>query len=123
MGLFGFGKKKAAPSGTGSWYAVASKIASMLEVLIQQDPKMLASPYARVVLDKDWNVHVAADARDPSKLLGPRDVSFVLLREHQTQLTQWVEELKEGGMFTKIATDEYAKFLTAKLAATVQVID
>jgi hypothetical protein len=47
--------------------------------------------------------------------------TFVLLREHQAQLTNWIEELKEGGMFTQIATDEYAKFLTGKLAATVQV--
>lgn len=77
MGLFGsFGGKKQAPSDGEIWYTVASKIASLLEALMQSNPQMLADPYARVMLRDDWSVYVAADKRDPEKILGrtPCDV-------------------------------------------------
>ena len=127
MSLFGFfGKKKAAPRSDGvAWASVAAKLSSTLWHLINTDPKMLASPYARVVLRSDWNVGIASDQRDPDKLLGPSDVSFVLLQEDRSALAKWVNDLKANSnpMFQQIATEEFAKTLVRVLMANVEVAD
>lgn len=125
MGLFGlFGKKNPQPDGL-AWAEVAGKLAGTLWHLMQTDPKMLASPYARVVLRDDWNVGIAADPRDPNKLLGPNDISFVLLREDHAALEEWVNELRsnQGPMFQQIATEQYAKKLVRVLMSNVSVVD
>ena len=122
FGLFGR-KKPVAPDAT-AWASVAGKIAATLWHLMQSDPKMLAGPYARVVLTDDWNVGVAADKRDPDKLLGTHDVCYVFLREDQAALSHWVSELKSNTspVFQQIATEEYAKRLVRVLMANVQVV-
>ncbi len=125
MALFGlFGKKKAQPDAL-AWAEVAGKLSGTLWHLMQTDPKMLASPYARVVLRNDWNVGIAADRRDPDKLLGPSDVSFVLLQEDRSALTEWVNELRSNPspVFQQIATEEYAKKLVRVLMSNVDVVD
>ena len=125
MGLFGFFKKKTDVSDTAAWFAVAGKVSSTLAHLIQTHPEMLANPYARVVLRNDWNVHVAADQRDPKQILGPNDVTFVLLRENQAALTKWINELRDAPdpFFRQVATEEYAKELVRTMMANVQVVD
>lgn len=125
MGLFGlFGKKKPQPDAL-AWAEVASKLAGTLWHLMQTDPKMLASPYARVVLRDDWNVGIAADHRDPTKLLGANDISFVLLQEDRAALEEWVNELRsnQSPMFQQIATESYAKKLVRVLMSNVTVVD
>jgi hypothetical protein len=124
MGLFGlFGKKKAPPSDGAAWAEVTAKLSGTLWHLMNTDPKMLASPFARVVLRDDWNVAIAADQRDPKQLLGPHDVSFVLLQEDRAALAHWVNELRADAspMFQQLATEEYAKKLVRVLMANVEV--
>lgn len=86
---------------------------------------MLANPYARVVLRDDWNVHVAADKRDPKHILGPHDVTFFLIREDEAALSSWVEQLHDApaSLFAQAATDEYAKRIVRTMMANVQVVD
>jgi hypothetical protein len=125
MGLFNlFGKKKQGTAGA-DWAGVAAQLSSTLWHLIQADPKMLASPYARVVLRDDWNIGIAADKRDPSGLLGNGDVAFVLLQEDRSALATWVNEMKANSnpAFQQIATEEYAKKLVRVLMANVNVVD
>jgi hypothetical protein len=125
MGLFGlFGKKKPLPD-VLAWAEVTGKLAGTLWHLMQTDPKMLASPYARVILHNDWNVGIAADHRDPTKLLGSNDVSFVFLQEDGSALQEWVNELRsnKSPMFQQIATEQYAKNLVRALMANVNVVD
>ena len=127
MALFGlFGKKKSAPqSDAAVWASVAGKLSATLWHLMNTNPKMLATPYARVVLHSDWNVGIASDQRDPDKLLGPNDVSFVLLQEDRPALAKWVNDLKADSspVFQQIATEEYAKKLVRVLMANVEVAD
>ena len=125
MGLFGiFGKKKPQPDAF-AWAEVVGKLAGTLWHLMQTDPKMLASPYARAVLRDDWNVGIATDHRDPNKLLGPNDVSFVLLQEDRSALEEWVNELRsnQSPVFQQIATEQYAKKLVRVLMSNVTLID
>ena len=124
MGLFGLFQKKRAPSDAEAWVVVASKIASMLEHLMQTHPEMLANPYARVVLSDDWNVHVAADKRDPKQILGPRDVTFFFLREDEAALSSWVNKLRDARapFFAQVATEEYAKRIVRTMMSNVQVV-
>lgn len=126
MALFGlFGKKQKPQSDVVVWADVAAKVSATLWHLMKTDPKMLASPYARVVLHSDWNVGVAADQRDPRKLLGPNDVSFVLLQEDKAALGHWVNKLRSNpdAMFQQIATEEYAQKLVRTLMSNVEVAD
>ena len=127
MALFGlFGKKKSAPqSDAAVWASVAGKLSATLWHLMNTNPKMLATPYARVVLHSDWNVGIASDQRDPDKLLGPNDVSFVLLQEDSPALAKWVNDLKAdlSPVFQQIATEEYAKKLVRVLMENVEVAD
>lgn len=125
MGLLGlFGKKKPQPDAL-AWAEVASKLSGTLWHLMQTDPKMLASPYARVILRDDWNLGIAADRREPDKLLGPNDVSFVLLQEDRSALEEWVNELQsnQSPVFQQIATEQYAKKLVRVLMSNVTVVD
>ena len=125
MGLFGlFGKKQRQPDSL-AWAEVAGKLSGTLWHLMQTDPKMLANPYARVVLGGDWNVGIAADYRDPDKLLGPNDVSFVLLQEDRSALEEWINELRsnQSPVFQQIATEQYAKKLVRVLMSNVAVVD
>ena len=111
MSFFGlFGKKKTVPD-TMAWAEVAGKISGMLWHLMQTDPKVLASPFARVVLRDDWTVGIANDQRDPKKILGNRDVCFVFLQEDQAALQSWVKELRSTTVpvFQQAATEQYAK--------------
>jgi hypothetical protein len=93
----------------------------MLLTLLNSDPTGLASPYARVVLRKDGTVFLASDKRDPRQILGWGDLTFVFLREDQSALETWVQELKSAGSppFQIIATEEFAKFLTGVLMRSV----
>ena len=124
MGLFGLFQKKRAPSDAEAWFVVASKIASTLEQLMQTHPEMLANPYARVVLGDDWNVHVAADKRDPKQILGLRDVTFFLLREDEAALSSWVNQLRDAPapFLARVATEEYAKRIVRTMMSNVQVV-
>jgi hypothetical protein len=126
MAFFGlFGKTQKVPSDAAAWAEVAAKTSATLWHLIKSDPKMLASPYARVVLHSDWNVGVAADHRDPRQLLGPNDVSFVLLQEDRAALSHWIKELQSNpnSIFQQIATEEYAKKLVRVLMSNVEITD
>ena len=119
MALFGlFGKKQ----NTGiDWPRVAGNIAGLLWTLVNTDPKAVANPYARIVLRKDSSVFLASDKRDPKYLLGWGDLSFVYIRENETALSSWIEELKlQAGSpaFQQIATEEFAKVLTRTLMQT-----
>ncbi len=123
MALFGlFGKKKQPPA-QEDWVGVAAKLSGTLWHLMQTDPKLIADPFARVVLHDDWNVAIAADKRNPDKLLGPHDVCYVFLQEDRAALARWVNELKADSspMFQQIATEEYAKKLARVLMANVNV--
>ena len=125
MALFGlFGKKKQTAS-TEIWIDVAAKLSGTLWHLMQTDPRILASPFARVVLRDDWNVGIFSDKRDPEKLLGTHDVCFVFLQEDATALAHWVDELKSHSspLFQQAATEQYAKKLVRVLMANVQVAD
>lgn len=124
MRLFGLFQKKRVASNGEAWLLVASKISSTLGQLRHLHPEMLANPYARVVLRDDWSVHVAADRRDPKALLGPHDVTFVFLREDESALKSWVDQLREADpVFGQIATEEYAKRLVRTMMANVLVVD
>jgi hypothetical protein len=118
-----FGKKKQ-PHEQPDWIGVAAKLSGTLWHLMQTDPKMLAGPYARVVLHDDWNVGIAADKRDPDNLLGTHDVCFAFLQEDRAALAHWVSELKADSnpMFQQIATEEYAKKLVRVLMANTKVV-
>jgi len=124
MGLFDWFEKKRAPSNGELTYMVASKIASTLDALVMNHPQMLANPFARVVLREDWNVHVAADKRDPTKILGPDEVSFYFLREDEPALKAWIEQVKgdPGSPFARIATDQYAGRIVRTLMENVQIV-
>jgi hypothetical protein len=103
LGLFG---KKKQPAPQADWVGVAAKLSGTLWHLMQTDPKMLANPFARVVLRDDWSVGIAADKRDPDKLLGTHDVCFVFLQEDRAAFADWINELKADStpMFQQIAT-------------------
>lgn len=115
MALFGiFGKKQEQAI---NWPDVAGRISGMLLTLLNTDPKALASPYARVILQKDGRVFLASDKRDPRQILGWGDLSFVSLRESQSALEAWVDELKsaDSPFFQHVATENFAKSLTRVL--------
>ena len=119
MSLFGmFRKKEDEPP---NWPEIAGRIAGLLWTLLSTEPKRLASPYARIVLRNDWSVFLAEDKRDPKYILGWGDVTYVFLRENQSALSQWVEELKSNlsPPFQLIATEEYAKSLSQVLMQSV----
>jgi len=125
MALFGlFGKKKPSPA-QADWPSVAGRVAGLLWHLIRSEPKTLAGQYARIVLRDDWNVGLAADKRDPEKILGPHEVCFVFLQEDRASLAHWIDELQKNPipMFQQIATEEYAKKLVRVLKANVEVVD
>lgn len=124
MGMFGlFGKKPQPQSDAAAWSEVVAKVSSTLWHLMTTEPKALASPFARVVLRDDWSVCIATDQRDPKKLLGPNDVSFVLLQEDRAALAHWVSELRSNPtpMFQQIATEEYAKKLVRVFMSNVEI--
>lgn len=123
MALFGlFGK---IPPKGADWPAVAGQLSGMLWHLLATEPKILASPYARVVLRKDWTVFIASDKRDPKYILGWGDVSFVFFQEEQAALAKWVEGLKSipYPRFQQIETEEFAKALVRALMKTVEVVE
>ena len=125
MTLFGlFGKKKQR-SAQADWVGVTAKLSRTLWHMMQTDPKMLASPFTRVVLHDDWNVGIASDKRDPDKILGNHDVCFVFLQEDRAALAHWISELKADSIpaFQQIATEEYAKKLVSVLMTNVEVAD
>lgn len=110
-----FGKKaRAAPA---DWPGVAAILAGSLWQLLQTDPKILASPHVRVVLRDDWAVAIAADRRDPDRLLGSHDVCCVLLQEQRHSLARWLNALKADPrpLFQRIATEDYAEVLVGLL--------
>ena len=131
MGLFDmFRSQKSAAAAqsrsqgdAAAWVEVAGKLSSTLWQLMQRDPKMLMTQYARVVLDGQWNVGIAADYRDPNKVLGANDVAFVFLREDMSALKLWIQEMQSNPtpMFQQIATEEFAKKLTRTLASRVEI--
>ena len=133
MGLFDMFRSQK-PAATASakdqhdaaaWFEVAGKLSGTLWYLMQHDPKMLMNQYARVVLDGQWNVGIAADYRDPDKVLGSNDVAFVFLREDMPALKTWIQEMQSNPTptFQRIATEEFAKKLTLTLASRVEVAD
>lgn len=120
MAFFGhFGKKHVE---TPDWPAIAGRISEILWTLLNTDPNRLASPYARIVLRKDWSVFLAADKRDPRQILGWGDISYVFVREEQAALVKWVDEMKldSSAIFQKIATEEFSKVLTRILMKSVE---
>ena len=127
MGLFDFFKTPAPrvpQSDAMAWVEVAGKIAGTIWHLLQNDPKMIANPFARILLRDDWNVGVANSQCDPEKILGEHDVAFVLLREDQTAYNKWVEGLRTGSpTFQQMETEQFAKALTRKLRERVEITD
>lgn len=125
MSLFGLFSKKKQPSTDANWIGVVTKVSGTLWHHMHSDPNMLASPFARVVLRNDWNVGIAADKREPDKLLGPHDVSFVFLHEDRTAFADWISELKADSspVFQQIATEQYAKKIVRAFMANVKVVD
>lgn len=127
MGLFGLFGKKQKPSDAEAWFMVAGKIASLLEQLMQAHPEMIADPHARVVLRDDWNVHVAADKKEPDKILGPHEVTFYHFREDEAAFSSWVNQLREAAaleapFFAQAATEEFAKHIVRTMMKNVQVV-
>lgn len=124
MSIFNlFGKK--ATTMSADWTRVAPQLSDTLWHLMNNDPSMLANPFARVVLHDNWSVNIATDKRDPDKILGAHDVSFVFIQENRPALSKWVQELRSnsGQRFQKIATEEYAKTLVRALMQSVEVTD
>lgn len=125
MGLFDFLRK--APSTSAmpdtEWIGVAADLAGTLWQLLKAHPEMLANPYARVVLKNDWSVSIASGECDPRNILGPSDVSFVLLRENETAYAAWVAGLRGDAFFQKAETEQFAKSLVNLLRQTVNVVD
>ena len=122
MGLFDFFKttEKTQPDEM-AWVEVAGKIAGTIWHLLQNDPKMLASPLARVLLRDDWNVGLANSQFDPEKVLGAHDITIVFLREDQVAYDKWVGGLKtDSPTFQQIETEQFAKTLTRKLRERVE---
>ena len=119
MALFGLFGKKSEPE--INWLEIAGRISGMLITLLNTDPKGLASPYARLILRKDGSVFLSADKRDPKQILGWGDIGFVFLRENQSALENWVNELKttDSPLFQQAATEEFAKSLTRILMQRV----
>lgn len=121
MGLLSgfFGKKETA---VADWPSVAAQLAGTLWHLLNTDPKILASPYTRVVLRNNWSIFIASDKRDPKYLLGFGDASFVFFQEEQAAFAKWIGGMKENPSppFQQIETEEFAKVLVRALMRTVE---
>ena len=111
--MFGFGRKKEFPS----WLEIAAKLSVLIWTQIQTDPRVLASPYARIVLRKDGSVSIACDMRNPNHLLGWGDLTYVFFQEHRDALKQWIDSLKSTGepKLQMMYTEEFAKAMTRAL--------
>jgi hypothetical protein len=121
MALLGlFGKKNTEFPG---WHIVAGRISGLLWTAMNNDPSKIANQYSRIVLQKDWNVFLASDKRDPRQILGWGDISYVHIHEESEAVNEWIEELKNNSMppFQLIATEEFAKKLTRILMHSVDV--
>ena len=120
-----FKRRKQPPSDNQLWLGVTAKLAGTLMHLIQHDPRMLAAPYARIVLTDRWDVGVATDKREPEDVLRPGQVAFVFLRENPDALGRWIDELKAPLMAAAAehATQHYAATLVRTLRGRVIVDD
>lgn len=123
MAMFGLFGKRAQK--VPNWPVIAGQLSDQLWHLLVNDPKVLASPYARVVLREDWTVFISSDKRDPKYILGWGDLSFIFFREEQAALEKWGAGLKSipEPFFQQIETEEFAKVLVHALMKTVDVVE
>lgn len=103
------------------WVKVASNISGLLWTAMSTDLKMVANPYARIVLRADNSAFLTNDKHDSNHLLDSGDVSFASIREDSAALTKWIQEIKtnnESLTSQKIATEGFTKMLTRILMQT-----
>lgn len=111
--MFGFGRKKNFPD----WLEVAAKLSALIWTQLQTNPKVLASPFSRIVLRQDGSTTIACDERNPNHLLGWGDLTFVFLQEHPDVLKNWISSLRstDDPRLQLIHTEEFAKAMTRAL--------
>jgi len=114
--MFGFGRKKSFPD----WVEIAGKLSALIWTQMQIDPKVLANPFARIVLHKDGSTSIACDKRNPNHLLGWGDLTFVFLQEHPAVLKSWIASLKstDDPRVQLMHTEEFAKAMTRALLSS-----
>jgi hypothetical protein len=97
-------------------------LSSTIWQLLHDQPEVLASPYARVVLRKNGAVGIAIDRRDTKELLGVEDLAFVFLQEHPVAVKYWIDGLRRdlNSSLQKYRTEEFARFLVQALMFTVK---
>lgn len=111
--MFGFGRKKHFPD----WLEVAARLSPLIWTQLQTDPRVLASPFARIVLRQDGSTSIACDKRNPNHLLGWGDLTYVFLQEHPEALKNWISSLRstDDPRLQLIHTEEFAKAMTRAL--------
>jgi len=114
--MFGFGRKKSFPD----WPEIAAKLSTLIWTQMQTDPRVLASPFARIVLRHDGSMSIACDQRNPKFLLGWGDLTFVFLQEHPAVLKSWIASLKstDDPRLQLMHTEEFAKEMTIALLSS-----
>ncbi|MFZ4479562.1 MAG: hypothetical protein ACOYNZ_06665 [Rhodoferax sp.] len=106
---------------SANWDGVVQNLSGTLWHLLNDDPQVLASPYARVVLRADGAVGIASDRRDAKKLLDIGDLAFVFLQEHPVAVKAWIDGLRRNlsGASQKNRTEDFARVLVEVLMKEV----
>jgi hypothetical protein len=116
--MFGLFRKKEYPS----WPVIAGNISGLIWALMHKEPKVLVNPFARVVLRSDGSVFIANDQREPNRLLGSGDASYVFFQEHPESFQSWITALKSTSdpQLQIMHTENFARVLAKTLMNSVE---
>jgi hypothetical protein len=123
MAMFSFLSKKKEDIDL-DWGNVVANLSGELWMLLHENPQMLVSPYARVVLNERWGTSIQSDKRPHHGLLKDGEITYAFFRENETAFSKWANELQSPTpVFQQAATQEFAAQLVAILKQNVTISD
>ena len=107
---------------TVKWRTAVVTLSNKLWELLHDQPKVLVSPYARVVLKEDGSISIANDKRDSDELMGTDDLASVFLQENPVAVKHWLDGLRKSAdpESQQDRTKDFAEFLVQALMHMVK---
>ncbi len=99
---------------------VVAMLTTTIWKLLHDQPEVLASPYARVVLKSDGSIRIADDRR--RSFLDVDDVALIFLTDHPVVVKDWLGGLRRDINTTsqRRRTEEFAQLLVQTLFRIVK---